>query len=51
MIGNNKIIARVTEITFDSIKYNACDSLPDSTYAIKKSEVNKIIFSSGIIEK
>lgn len=49
--AGQKIIAKVEDIGLEIIKYKKCNNLSGPSYSILKSEVIKIAFSNGVIEK
>ncbi|MBI1838082.1 MAG: DUF4190 domain-containing protein [Flavobacteriia bacterium] len=47
-LTNNRIIGKITEINDTIIKYQGCNETSNVEISIKRSEVKKIIFASGI---
>lgn len=50
-LDNTIKIVKVTEINVDDIKYKRFDNLDGPVYVANKSEIERIIFSNGLVEK
>jgi hypothetical protein len=49
--SGDEVIARVTEITDDKIKYKRCDNVNGPVFVVNKSTVSSVRYTNGVLEK
>lgn len=48
--SEDSILAKITEVNIDNIKYRSYSNLDGPLYVIKKEEINRIVYSNGDVD-